>query len=58
MNNSIILNIGARAHDDAIDVAAQDGTVPHARFFFENHIAKHGGAWDNPRAGMDRRAFL
>ena len=58
VSNSIVLNIGARPDDDAVDVAPQDGAVPHARFFFENHIAQQRGARNNPCAGMDRRTFF
>jgi hypothetical protein len=58
VNNGIILNVRARPNNDAVDVAAQHGAVPNARFFFENHIAEHRGAGDNPRAGMDCGTFF
>src|SRR5438128_2497872 len=50
VNNSIILNVRARSNDDAVDVAAQHGPVPNARFFCERDVANYRCAGDNPRA--------
>ena len=58
VDNSVVLNIRARPDDDAVDITAQDRAVPDACFFFENYVTQHSRARNNPRAGMDRGAFM
>ena len=38
VDDGIVLNVRARSDDDVVYVAAQDGTVPNARFFCERDI--------------------
>jgi len=57
VDDSIILNVRARSNDDAVDIAAQHRPVPNARFFRERDVANYRRTWDNPGAGMNRRAF-
>jgi hypothetical protein len=58
MDDSIVLNVRARTDDDAVYVAAQNGAVPNAGFFFECDVANYRRARDNPDAGMDRGTFF
>jgi len=44
MDHGVVLDVGMVAHHDAVDVAAQDGVVPHAGEILERHVAEHGGA--------------
>ncbi len=57
MDNGIVLNVGTRADDDAVNVAAQHGAVPDARFLFERNVADDGRAGNDPGAWMDGRTF-
>ena len=57
MNNGVVLNVGARADDDAVDVAAQDRAAPHTRFFFERDVADDGRTGHNPGGGVNSRTF-
>ena len=55
MDDGAVLNIGARADDDAVNVAAQNGAIPDARFFAERDVANDGGVGNNKRARMQTR---
>ena len=55
MNDGIVLDIGTRADDNAINVAAQNGAVPDARFLFERNVADDGRAGNDPGAWVDGR---
>ena len=50
MDDCIVLNVRTRTDNDAVDVAAQDGPVPHARLFFDRDVANYHRAGDNPSA--------
>ena len=50
MNSGVVLNIRARADNDAIDVAAEHSAVPNTRFLFECHVTNDGRAGHNPCA--------
>ncbi len=52
MNDGPVLDIGARADADAVDVAASNTVEPEARALADLHIADH------VRAGRDERAFV
>jgi hypothetical protein len=52
MHDDVVLDVAAVADDDALDVAAQDGTVEHAGVAAERHVADDGRALgDEHRAG-------
>src|SRR5712692_12097181 len=58
VNHGVVLNIRTRPDDDAVDVAAQNGAVPDARFLFERNVADDGRAGDDPGAWMNGRPFF
>src|SRR5437016_5664615 len=58
MHDGIVLNVRARADNDAIDIAAQNGAVPHARFLFKCNVANNGCSRDNPCARMNCGPFF
>lgn len=56
VNHGIVLNIGARADGDSIDIAAQNRAIPNARFFHERDIADDYGTGHDVSGGMNARA--
>ena len=56
VHDGIVLNVGARADGDAIDIAAQNRAIPNARFFHERDIADDSGTGHDVGGGMDARA--
>ena len=54
VNHGAVLHIRARADDDAIDVAAQHGAVPHARLLLERDVADHTRRWRDPGSRVNR----
>ena len=56
VNDSVVLNIRARADNYPIDIAAQNSTVPYTRFFQQRYIADDGCARDDAGGGMNPRA--
>ena len=58
MHDGIVLDVRARADNDAIDIAPQNGAVPNARFFFKCNIANNGCSGDNPYARVNCGTFF
>ena len=52
MQGAVILYIAVFADGDMVQVAADDGAVPHAGAFGQGNIAEDGGI------GCDKRGFL
>ena len=57
MDDGIVLDIGTRTDDDAVNVAAQNGAVPDARFLLECNVADDRRGGNDPCAWMDGRTF-
>jgi hypothetical protein len=55
VDDGAVLHIRPWADDDPIDVAAQDGLEPDARFFLERDIADHVCARGDIGRGMNGR---
>lgn len=53
VDDRVILNVGARAEGDLIDVAAKGGVVPHAGFLVDRDAADHIGTGGNESAFVD-----
>lgn len=52
VNDRVVLDVGARADGDFVDVAAEGGVVPDTGFFVDRDAADHMGA------GGDEGAFV
>ena len=52
MNDRVVLDVGARADGDFVDVAAEGGVVPNAGFFVDRDAANDIGT------GGDEGAFV
>ena len=55
VDDRAVLHVGARADDDAIDVAAEHGLKPHAGFLGERHVPDHDCAAGHKSARVNRR---
>jgi hypothetical protein len=57
MQHGVVLNVAARADDDAVDVPAQDGVVPDAGAVAEGDIAHHDRAAGDINVFAQHRLF-
>ena len=57
MHDGIVLNVAARADDDAIDVAAQNGVVPNADLVAQSDVAEDHRAFCDVNVFAERRFF-
>lgn len=57
VQHSVVLNIRVMADGDAVDVAAQDASVPNARVRAESHIADDGSGFGDENAPAELRGL-
>src|SRR5207302_3780678 len=53
MDHHAVLDVRARADFDRVDIAAQHGAEPDARFLPDRHVAEHNRARRHERARMN-----
>ena len=53
MNDGIVLNVGAFANADEVNIATNDRIEPDRGFFTDVHIADDVSTFFNKRCGMD-----
>lgn len=58
MDDGAVLNIGARADADAVDIGTEDALIPHAGFVAEGDVADECGVIRNECGGCERRDFF
>ena len=57
MHHRAILDIAARADDDAVDIGAQHAVIPDAGIRTDLYIANNAASRRDEGAGMDARGF-
>src|SRR5258706_290480 len=57
VHDGAVLDVGAAAYDDRIEVAAEHGVVPHGRALLDRHVSDDHGGGRNERGRMDSRAL-
>ena len=57
VEDATVLNVGARANADVVDVAANHGAGPDTRVFADDHVADDDGSGVNVGGGGDLRVL-
>jgi hypothetical protein len=57
MQHGVVLDVRVMADNDAVDVAAQHGAIPHARMRAERHIANDDGGFGDINALAELRGL-
>jgi len=57
VQHRVVLDVGMVAHDDAVDVPAQNGVVPNTRISSQPDITQHHGAVGDVNSRSEARPF-